>query len=99
MLESTITNNIRKYLATVPGLFFWKTHGAQFGKAGIPDIIICYHGKFIALEVKASGRMPTALQSNTIGKIRKAGGIAYVVYSLREVQEIIAVHGGAPCKT
>jgi len=99
MKESTTINHIKAYLSSIPNLFFWKTHGGIYGTAGIPDIIICYRGRFIGLEVKANNRMPTALQNNTIGKIRNAGGIAHVVYSIREVQEIIATHGGDGCRT
>ena len=92
MKEQTIINQIKAYLVGVPNLFFWKTHGGQFGTAGIPDIIICYRGKFIALEVKAPGREPTALQKLVLNRITDAGGIATVVRSVTEVRAIV---GGA----
>jgi len=89
MKEVDIVNKIKAYLQTKQGLFFWKEHGGQFGTAGIPDIIICYKGKFIGLECKLPGRKPTLLQKITLGKIEKAGGIAKVVTSVEEVKEII----------
>ena len=89
MKESQLIQNIRKYLATLPECFFWKEHGGQYGTAGIPDIIVCYKGRFIALEAKVGKNQPTRLQAATIDPIRRAGGIACVVRSVDEVKEIM----------
>ena len=61
----------------------------QPGTAGIPDIIVCYKGKFITFECKLPGRKPTLLQAITLRKIMLAGGIAVVVTSLDQAKEII----------
>ena len=90
MYESALIQKIRKYLATVPECFFWKEHGGQYGTAGIPDIIICYKGRFAALEAKVGVNMPTKLQAATIDKIRQAGGTAAVVRSVKDVQAILS---------
>ena len=90
MNEAALIQRIRQYLATVPECFFWKEHGGQYGTAGIPDIIVCFKGRFIAFEAKAGKNTPTKLQAATIEKIRRAGGIAAVVYSVREVKDVIA---------
>jgi len=90
MKEQTLIDQIKAYLNAIPNLFYWKEHGGFYGTAGIPDIIICYRGRFIALEVKAKNRKPTLLQQIAINKIRKARGIAEVVYSLDQVKEILA---------
>ena len=89
MLERDLVEEIKKYLQTKTELFFWKEHGGQFGTAGIPDIIVCYKGKFIAFECKKPGGKPTILQKIAINKIIKAKGIAVVVYTLEEVKNII----------
>ena len=89
MKEQEIVNDIKKYLQTIPKLFYWKEHGGQFGTAGIPDIIVCYKGKFIAFECKRPGGKPTVLQKITINKIAKAGGIVQVVTSVEQVKEVI----------
>ena len=52
MLEKDIVKAILKYLKTVPNCFSWKEHGGMYGTAGIPDIICCYCGRFVAFEVK-----------------------------------------------
>ena len=89
MNEAALIQRIRKYLATVPECFFWKEHGGQYGTAGIPDIIVCHNGRFIALEAKVGKNKPTKLQSATIDKIRQAGGKAAVVYSVEDVRAVL----------
>ena len=51
------------------------------GRAGIPDIICCYFGTFIAIECKAGkGKgKTTALQDMELAKIQQAGGTALVI--------------------
>ena len=56
--------------------FFPATHG--YGRSGVPDIIACVNGRFLAIECKAGGNKPTALQVREIEKIRCAGGVAVV---------------------
>ncbi len=90
MNEATLIQRIRKYLATLPDCFFWKEHGGQYGTAGIPDIIACYKGRFIALEAKVGKNKPTKLQAATIDKIRQAGGTAAVVYSVEDVKAVLS---------
>jgi len=57
--------------------FFPATYG--FGRSGVPDVVCCAKGKFIAIECKAGNNKPTALQEKEMADIRKAGGHAYVV--------------------
>lgn len=89
MKESQLIHSIRKYLATLPECFCWKEHGGQYGTAGIPDIIVCYKGRFVALEAKVGKNQPTPLQAATIEQIRKAGGTAAVVRSVDDVKDVI----------
>jgi hypothetical protein len=80
---------ILHYLRTLPRCFCWKEHGGAYGTAGIPDIICCYRGRFVAFEVKQPGGRPTALQAATIAKIQAADGVAHVVTSASEVRHIL----------
>lgn len=89
MKESTIVTNIKRYLKSVKDLFFWKEHGGIYGTAGIPDIIVCYKGRFIAFEVKQPNKKPTLLQLQTIKEIIKCGGYAMRVESVAEVKTVI----------
>lgn len=89
MAEKEITAAILRYLKTVPECFFWKEHGGMYGTAGLPDIVCCIGGRFVAFEVKApSGRL-TKLQEATIRKIKEARGEACKVTSVEEVKAVI----------
>jgi hypothetical protein len=59
----------------------WYFFPAQngYGRAGIPDIIVCYRGMFLGVECKAGANKPTALQEREIAAIHKAGGSAMIV--------------------
>lgn len=89
MNESDLVRKIKDYLKTVLNCFYWKEHGGQYGTAGIPDIIVCYRGRFIAFECKVGNNKATVLQEQTIKQILKAGGYALVVRSVDEVRQII----------
>ena len=89
MKESDLIKAISNYLKTVPNLFFWKEHGGMYGTAGIPDIIACVDGRFVAFEVKTETGKLSRLQEVTLGRIRDAGGKAYMVRSAAEVAEIM----------
>lgn len=56
--------------------FFPATHG--YGRAGVPDIIACVNGQFLAIECKAGNNKPTELQVREIERIRNRGGQALV---------------------
>ena len=89
MKEREIVKVIMAYLKTVPGCFCWKEHGGMYGTAGIPDIICCCRGRFMAFEVKTEKGKPTTLQLATIRKIQRAGGTAAIVRSVDDVKHII----------
>jgi len=89
MKENELVKSIKAYLGIKQGVFFWKTHGGIYGTAGMPDLVVCYKGRFVALECKVRGNKPTVLQHITLGKIRKAGGIAECVWTLEDAKRII----------
>jgi len=51
---------------------------------GCPDILCCYQGLFIGIELKMPGRKPTPSQEAMLRRIRKCGGFAAVVESSAE---------------
>ena len=89
MAEKDIVNAILRYLKAVPTCFAWKTHGGMYGTAGIPDIIACVDGRFVAFEVKTPSGKLTKLQEITIQRINEATGYACKVTSVGEVREIL----------
>lgn len=50
-----------------------------YGRAGIPDCIVCFKGLFLGIEFKAGYNTTTALQEREMAAINKAGGSAMVV--------------------
>lgn len=65
-----------------------KVHGGPFQAAGIPDIIGCWKGRFIAIELKIPGEVPTRLQSINLESLKKAGAKVGVAYSVEEALAI-----------
>ena len=64
-----------------------KEHGAYYffpasygmGRSGVPDVIVCYRGRFIGIECKAGKNKPTPLQLRELAAIEAAGGTSLVV--------------------
>ena len=61
------------------GVYYFFAAANGYGRAGIPDIICCHHGEFLAIECKAGKNKPTALQVREMGRIEAAGGRTLVV--------------------
>lgn len=89
MTEKQIVAEIMRFLKTIPNSFCWKTHGGRFGTAGLPDVICCINGFFIAFEVKTDTGKLSKLQEITIARINAAKGHAYKVTSANEVKSIL----------
>jgi len=98
MLEKDIVAAIMRYLKTVSCCFAWKSHGGMYGTSGMPDIICCVNGRFIAFEVKTPSGKLTKLQEITMQRIKEAKGEAYKVTSVEEVQSILNHIGGGVCE-
>lgn len=92
MAEKRIENQIKQYLDSI-GAWHIKTHGNMFSKAGTPDIIACLRGRFVAIEVKQPGGRVSPLQMAHIKLINRAGGVAFVAYSLEDVKHILKKEG------
>jgi len=90
MLERALQAKILAALRRLGGWWVKYHTEGRYASAGVPDIIGCYRGRFIALEVKRPGRKPTPLQAATIAAIRKEGqGIAEVVTSVDEALSLV----------
>ena len=79
-----------KKLLEAHGAYFFMPVSNGMGSHGIPDILACLNGRFIAIEAKAGKNKPTALQEQNILRIRHAGGVALVVNEdLTELKMIV----------
>lgn len=61
----------------------------QASRSGIPDLLVCLHGKFLALEIKGKGDRVSALQRVALAKIQEAGGHAIIVRDIDELVDYI----------
>lgn len=76
--EKKVKDKVKALLASEGVYFFMPaTHG--FGRSGVPDIVACVNGLFLAIETKAGTNKPTALQTREIETIRSNNGVAVVV--------------------
>lgn len=76
--EKQFEEKVKKWLKE-HGAWYVKTWSNGVQRAGIPDLIICWKGRFIGLELKAERGRATALQLYELQKIQEAGGVAHVV--------------------
>lgn len=76
--EGKVKAAVRKILVE-EGVYYFSPAANGFGRAGIPDIICCVHGRFVAFELKAGKGKTTALQEREIDAINNNGGFALVV--------------------
>ena len=98
--ESEIQNEIVQYLRTIDGMFCFRHSPIKIiGKGqivkvgilelGIADIICCYKGQYIELEVKTSKGQQSIEQKAHEKLINKCNGEYYVVTSVEDVKERI----------
>ena len=90
--ESKLQLKIRKALEKEFGGWWFKMWGGPFTKRGIPDLIGCVEGLFIALEVKMPKKRKntSAVQKEVIWDIiRKGRGVAAVVTSEEEAINVV----------
>lgn len=75
--EAKVKAKVRKLLDGLRIYYFFPaTHG--YGRSGVPDIIGCFMGLFVAIECKAGKGQLTGLQELELTKIKAAGGFTFV---------------------
>lgn len=84
MKEKQITHAIRGLLRSL-GIFHWKEHGGLGSAPGVPDIVGCYQGRMLAIEVKTDRGRVSEHQQRFIDNINAAGGLAIVARSIDDV--------------
>lgn len=78
--EKEFENKVKDYLESHRSWFIKYWAGSKFTKEGIPDLLICYDGKFVGAELKGPIGRPKILQLVNLRKIREAGGIGVLLY-------------------
>jgi hypothetical protein len=88
--ETRIVASILTALHTHVGGYWVKIHGSPFQRVGLPDIIGCVEGLFIALEVKQPGGDYEPIQRKEAQDIQVKGkGVAACVHSPSEALDVV----------
>lgn len=88
MLEQAIQRTIINYLESEGA---WVVKTISTSKRGCPDLVAVIHGRFVAIEVKAPGKLSTVtpIQNHQLKQIVKAGGVAIAVDNLDDVKNCV----------
>lgn len=73
-VKKKVTNILKEH-----GVYYFYPVTGGYGMSGVPDIVCCYNGRFLAVECKAGSNKTTALQDKNIRQIRECGGTALVI--------------------
>lgn len=87
--EKAIEIEIRQYLERKLKAYVLKQHGSGFTKPGIPDLIVCLNGCFVAIEVKKQNGVVSDQQKVHIRNINKCGGIAMVARGDNALDDVL----------
>lgn len=77
--EAKTKTAVKRALAEA-GVYYFMPPANGYGRSGIPDVVCCVNGYFLAIECKAGRGKTTALQARELQSIEKAGGVALVIY-------------------
>jgi Holliday junction resolvase len=75
--EAKVKTAVRKLLDSL-NIYHFMPPANGFGRAGIPDIVGCMDGHFIAIECKAGKGTTTALQDRELNAVLNAGGTVFI---------------------
>lgn len=88
--EAKVKAKVKAWL-TARGIWHCTPIGSQFGSAGVPDVLCCWNGRFLGIEVKAPGKRSNTsdLQRRQLAGIAAAGGIAIVVDDVAQMEGLL----------
>ena len=88
--EAKVKTAVRKMLDAFD-IYHFMPPANGFGRAGIPDIVGCMDGHFIAIECKAGKGKTTALQDRELNAILTHGGTVFIARedNLEDLQQLL----------
>lgn len=78
--EKNFENQVKRFLKDQGCWILKYWGGASYTKSGVPDLLVCCNGSFVAIEVKAPNGRPSDLQIVNLRNIDKSGGYAVLLY-------------------
>lgn len=77
--EGKVKEEVKKILKRY-GAWYYMPVSTGYGKHGVSDFLVCFRGRFLAIECKAEDHLkPTALQQIQLNQIGEAGGETWIV--------------------
>ncbi|HEY3789600.1 MAG TPA: hypothetical protein VGL71_12140, partial [Urbifossiella sp.] len=55
----------------------------------VSDVLACYHGRFLAVEVKRPGKVPSEGQAAFLAAVERSGGIGIVATGIGDVEAVL----------
>jgi hypothetical protein len=88
--EGKVKDAVRKYLKA-RGIWFYMPVSNGMGVVGIPDFICCWHGRFLAIETKAPGKLSTTTpnQKRVLAEISEHAGHALVIDDVETLRQYV----------
>lgn len=88
--EVDLQNRARDFIKNKYGPDVWYLKTNDRFRKGIPDIILCFFGMFVAIELKGSNGALTPLQDHNIRLIRRANGFAFEARTIDQIDCALA---------
>lgn len=86
--ENTIVGAITRELDK-RGAWHVNIHGAGVGRNGVPDILACHLGQFLAIECKQERGRASKLQEWELERVACAGGTAIVARTIDQLRDAL----------
>ena len=89
--ESKLATKIKKAIIARYGGKWHNEHGSLYTEVGMPDLIGCVQGKYVAMEFKTPQNVngATEAQKKQIQLINENGGFARVITSVEEAFQFL----------
>ena len=90
-LEGELQKECLRWVKSLPEVWVLKVVGSAVQASGVPDILMCVNGHFVAVELKRpDGKgCVSDIQKAQIERIQRAGGTAVVVDSFEKFKEVV----------
>lgn len=86
--ETYLQRSIKKIVRQRGG-YIVKQHGSMIAEPGIPDLLGCYKGIFIAIECKELNNIPSSAQGIHCRQIKSANGFTMIAYNSQDIIEFL----------
>jgi hypothetical protein len=89
LLKSKMVDHLKKRYGTP---YIFRPVQMGMGESSV-DILCCINGRFVAIEAKIPGEVPTARQNFVMAAVREAGGLAFWADSVEGMMGVLEAHG------